>query len=472
MRIGKSTLIYFSSQLTLSLAGFIATFVIARFLGAEGLGMYSIAVATVFWLNIPAMAISSAITKRVSENKKPAEFISAGVLLNCFYAVFIALAIVAFGSFVDRYIGAPVNELLAVLVVANIISYTVNAVLDGQKRVAARGILQAAERIGRTGVQVAFIFLGWELSGLLIGHTGALIVASILGIVLFEIQPSPPSYKQFMSLLEYARYSWLGTLKTRAFAWMDTIILAFFVPSTLIGIYEAAWQLASILALISLSVQRTLFPELSELSVNELNNRIHHLINEGLVYTGVFSIPGLFGVIVLGDRVLMIYSPEFSEGALILVILVVARTVSSYGSQFLSAINAMDRPDITFKINLSFVILNVILNIILISRFGWYGAAFATTISAILPLFLGYFAISDLIGRPSIPSKEIFYQIIAAVVMALSLLVISESIPKNNITTLVLVAAGSSIYTTMLLLMSNRVRKKAEKLSKEIIDMG
>lgn len=464
MRLGKSTFIYFVSQIGLSLAGFIATFVIARVLGADVLGTYSIAVAMIFWLNVPAMAISSAINKRISEGSRQGEYLSAGFVINGFLAVLISLTVVIFGQYVDEYVGAPVSELLAIIVLVNIMLYTVTGALDGQKKVASRGILQAGERVIRTGAQVGLIFLGWELTGLLIGHAGALAVAAVLGVLLFEVKPSLPSLDQFHKLVEYARYSWVGTLQTRALGWMDTIVLAFFVSSTFIGIYEVAWRLASMLALVGASVQQTLFPEFSDLESNEDTDRIHHLLNEGLIFTGIFCIPGLVGTAILGDRLLKIYRPEFAQGAGILIILVTARAVSAFGSQFLSAINAVDRPDIAFKINALFIITNTILNVSFVYLFGWYGAAIATTLSALVILSLGYYGLSHLIGSPNIPLKEILYQGVAASVMGTILLFSVGSVPRNNYLTIGLVFLGALIYTLVLLVISTRVRSKIVSL--------
>ena len=464
MRLGTSTFVYFTSQLALSLAGFIATFLIARLLGAEVLGTYVLTVALVFWLNIPTMSVTSAMNKRISEGRTPGEFLTVGFFINSVLAVLVSIGIVTLGGLVNEYVGAPVAELLAAIFLANVALSSVMGALDGQKKVASRGVLQALEQVGRTGAQVALMVLGWGLTGLLVGHSASLMVAAVLGLLLFEIRPSLPSREHFRSVVEYARYSWLGTLKTRAFGWMDTIVLAFFVSSTLIGIYEVAWRLASILTLVSMSVQHTLFPELSELGVEEANERIHHLLNEGLVFTGVFCIPGIVGAALLGDRLLKIYSPEFTRGATILVILIGARTVSVFGSQFLSAINAVDRPDVAFRINLAFVVANLFLNVLLIFEFGWYGAAVATTLSAGLSLVLGYRELSRLIGRPAVPVHEIIRQVMAASLMAIILTGAVEFVPRNHYATIGLVFLGATVYTGALLGLSTRVRGKAMSL--------
>jgi len=461
MRLGKTTLIHFTTQVGVSLAGFVATFAIARFLGAGTLGTYAVAVALLFWLNVPASAVGSAVNKRVSEGFERKSFLGSGLLVNGVVAVALALLIVAFADRVDQFIGAPVSGLVAALVVGNVALLTVIGSLNGQKKVAHTGVLRAVERIGRTGLQVGFILLGYKLTGLLVGHATSLAAAAVLGLLLFEVQPSLPTREHIWSLLEYARYSWLGKLKTRAFGWMDTIVLAFFVPPALIGIYEVSWTLASTLALVSNSVQQTLFPELSELGVDENYERVHHYLNEGLVFTGVFAIPGLFGAAVIGPQVLKIYRPEFTRGATILLVLITARTLAAYGTQFLNAVNAIDRPDVAFRINAAFVASNIVLNVALISQFGWYGAAVATALSAALVLALSYAALSSLIGRPDIPVSEIANEVGASAAMAAAVYVLARVLPGSHYATVLLVAVGAVVYTGILVALSTRVREKA-----------
>jgi O-antigen/teichoic acid export membrane protein len=266
-------------------------------------------------------------------------------------------------------------------------------------------------------------------------------------------------------LLEFARYSWLSNLKTRAFGWMDTIVLASFaIGGSLIGVYEIAWNVASIFALVAGSVQSTLFPELSEIAVNDGYERVHHLLNEGIVFAGVFMIPGLFGAAVLGKEVLQIYGPEFTQGTTIVVVLVLARMLAAYGDQFLNVANAVDRPDVAFRVNVVFVVSNLVLNVAFVWLYGWQGAAAATAISGAIVLVLGYRSLRALIGPPDIPWIELLRQAVAASVMIAAVIVFEEILPRDHYVTVLLVSVGAGIYALALVTLSVRVRAKAVAL--------
>ena len=468
MRLGKTTLAHFLSQVVVSLAGFVATFAIARVLGADGVGMYALGVAILMWLKIPAGGLRVGITKRISEGRDRDKFLAAGVVLQGVFGVVVAVTLLAFSGAVNRYVGAGVATLIAAMFLADVGFVTVGAAMEGEKKVARYGWVRAFERVARTAIQVGLILIGYDVAGLFFGHAVSLVVASLLGVALLGRHIAIPERRHFRSLLEYARYSWLGGLKGRTFGWMDTIVLGFFVASSLVGIYEVAWTLASFLVLVANSIQSTLFPELSDLSTDDRNDRIHHYINEGLVFTGIFLIPGFFGALALGTDILRIYSPEFTQGTFILLLLIAARTFDAYGSQLVSVINALDNPDVAFRINGVFVAANLTLNVALVAAFGWYGAAFATLVSSVVTLALSVWALSHLIGIPDIPVGEISRQVIAGFVMLSIVYAIDPLVPQSHYTTALLVVVGAIIYLLALLGISPRIRQKTIALARSI----
>lgn len=465
MRLGRTTFLHFASQVAVSVTGFAATLAIARFGGADLLGVYAPAVALVFWFNIPATAVGDALAKRLSEGEQRDEFLASALLLELIVAVVFGVGVLLGADRVNQLVGAEVGRLIALLVVGNIAFVTIRSVLNGEKKVAQAASTRSLERVVRSALQIAAVTAGYGVASLVASHAVALFVGALVGVYITDLVPSRPTVETLRSLVEYARYSWLGTLKSRAFGWMDTIVLAAFaVSSTRIGVYEASWSLASMFALVAVSVKSTLFPEISELGVDDNYDRIHHYLNEGLVFSGVFIIPGLFGAFVLGDRVLRVYRPEFSQGATILLILVFARTLAAYGEQLLNVVNAVDRPEIAFRVNAAFAGSNLVLNVALVYAFDWTGAAVATTLSAAIGLVLAYASIASVIGRPNVPLGEIVRQIAAALVMTAVVAAIEPMTSVGNYRTVGLVLLGATIYTTALCAFSTRIRSKVRGL--------
>jgi O-antigen/teichoic acid export membrane protein len=241
---------------------------------------------------------------------------------------------------------------------------------------------------------------------------------------------------------------------------MDTIVLAFFVTPDLIGVYEVAWTLSNVLVLAGGSIQQTLFPELSDLSTRGETDQIRHYLDEAIVYGGLLTIPGVFGALVLGEEVLAIYRPEFAAGATVLVILIVAQLASLYGSQFLTAVNAVDRPDLAFRVNAVFVVVNLIANVVLVATVGWVGAAVATALSSVVALVLSFRVLSGVVGRLSVPVVELSKELLASLVMLAVVIYLKLVFPTGIPGTLALVCIGAGVYGVVLLALSSRIRDK------------
>lgn len=461
MRPAKTTIIHAATQIGVSVIGFLTTLYFARVLGAGVLGQYFVIVALTAWIGIPGIGVSSAITKRMSEGVDQPHYLSAGLVINSAVAIFLIALIFVFRGAVNSYVGADVDLLLYLLVFGHIIFFSMRDGLKGQKKVAYAGIAEFTNRLLRAGFQVALVLLGYELTSLITGHGVAFILVGVagLGVVFLRDRPVLPKRVHFEEIVSYARYSWLGIMKSRAFSWTDVLILNLFVSSTLVGVYEVSWGLASVLALVGMSIQQTLFPEVSELSTKEKYEEVRDLVETSLVFSGIILIPGFFGALVLGPRILRIYGTEFVQGQYILLLLIVARTVHVYESALVNFISAVNRPDLAFKINLSLIFLNVLMNFSLIYMFGWYGAALATGVSLIITFVMGYYLLSKVIGQLRIPFRSIGHQVFSASLMALLVLGVDSVIPwRNNYSTVALAFLGAAVYSLILVFVSERVR--------------
>jgi O-antigen/teichoic acid export membrane protein len=288
------------------------------------------------------------------------------------------------------------------------------------------------------------------------------LVAGFIGAAFLSIGLRKPKIRHFRSIYDFAKYSWLGGFKRKSFNWLDVLVLNFFVASSFVGIYEISWNIASMFTLISSSIQNALFPEISDISTEDEFGRVKELFNDGMGFAGIFIIPGFFGALILGEEVLSIYGGEFTQGYYILLVLVVARTIGVYEGVFNQTLNAINRPDLAFRMNFAFVVVNVLLNFLLIYQFGWRGAAVATGLSSGVSMYLGYYYFSRTkLGTPDIPWYTIGKQVFSGAAMAVLVIGIKNIIPWEGIfVTVALVLFGAAFYTVVLGIVSERIREK------------
>ncbi|MFC7141794.1 polysaccharide biosynthesis C-terminal domain-containing protein [Halosimplex aquaticum] len=460
MRRDRTAVLHFAAQVARSLAGFGTTLLAAQYFGAAGLGIYSQVLALLFWLKLPSNSIKTAVSKRMSETEDVTGHFSAGLVAALGYGVLVGVVVFLFESYVNGYLNADAAHLLVFLLAANMVFDHVKSGFVGRKRVAVSGWLGTAEQILRLASQLAFVLGGAMVIGLVTGHLVSLAVFGLIGLFLLRRHLTIPDLGDFDDLRRYAQYSWLGNLQGLALTWMDILVLGLFVGDSQVGIYQASWTLASFLALTSKSIGKTLFPELSDLGTDERYDRARSLVGDGLLFAGVFLIPGAFGALVIGDRILDVYSAEFSAGATILVILIAARTVHAFGSQFVNTLNGLDYPEIAFRVNAAFFATNISLNVLLVYLIGWYGAAIATLASTTVYLAVSWFELRGEVGAIDVPLVEIGYELVASVAMAGVVWSALPYLPRNVFATVGAVFLGAAVYGAIILLLSTKIRGK------------
>ncbi|RAW45228.1 transporter [Halorubrum sp. 48-1-W] len=468
MRLGQTSIIHFASRFSSSVLGFVATVFIGRILGSDGLGTYYLVLSMIAWLGIlTKMGVPGAITKRISEGESQSAYAIAGVSISTILFVAVAMCVLLFRESVNSYIGYPATEFVVLLLFVNLGQSLVNAVLKGQNLVHVSGIFSPIRTGTRSIIQISTLFVGFGLVGLFAGYTLGYALVAVLGtwiVVRNFDRISLPRRSHFESIISYAKFSWIGSLRSRAFNWVDVSILGFFVSSSLVGIYTAAWNVAVFLILFGGSLSQTLFPEMSSLSADEDREAVADLFETALAFAGLILIPGLVGGTILGERLLRVYGEEFSRGAVVLSVLIVATLIQGYQRQFTNTLNAIDRPDLSFRINAVFILGNVVLNLSIIPHFGVIGAATATAASVAVSLGMAYAMLSSLITF-SIPIEEIAKQWMAAAIMGLFVyagvwMESTYSIVGINIVILfALVGIGATVYFTTLLAISRRFRK-------------
>lgn len=467
MRLGQTSLVHFASRLLASASGFVATVFIGRILGSDGLGTYYLILSVVAWLGITVkMGVTSAITKRISEGEDDVAYTVAGTSISLILFLGISVLVILFHNQVNGYIGYPAAAIVILFLFVNLVQSIANSVLKGKHLVHISGVLNPIRTGSRSLVQIAGLLAGLGLTGLFIGYTVGYLLVSVLGFWIairrFE-NISLPRRDHYYQLLSYAKFSWIGSFRTRAFNWVDVTILGFFVSSSVIGVYTAAWNIAVFLILFGGSLSQTLFPEMSSLSASEDAQVVADLFETALAFGGLILIPGLVGGTLLGEQLLQVYGEEFSRGGTILSVLIVATLIQGYQRQFTTTLNAIDKPNLAFRVNAVFIVANVILNVSVIPHFGAIGAAAATASAVVVSLVVAYYLLSSLIAF-SVPFGEIARQWVAAAIMgAVVQIGIWFEFAYINfgyqiLSVLVLVGLGAIVYFVTLTIISSRFR--------------
>ncbi|SFR90109.1 Membrane protein involved in the export of O-antigen and teichoic acid [Halomicrobium zhouii] len=449
MKLEQTTLVHFSSKFIAVFVGFLGTVYFAREVGAQILGTYFLILGLLTLMKkMGSIGVRTATTKYLSENQDPA-YITSGFAVQLFIFAFLSVLVFLLEPFVNRYVGAEVALLLIFILFIRLTLSFLYGVLDGEQSVHVSSVLESTETILRTSIQAAGILVGFKLGALVFGYIGAVLVVIVLSAYFVSAGFRMPDKSHLSDITSYVKYSWLGGARSVSFAWMDTLVLGLFVANDVIGVYEIAWMASSVLAIFGTSVSRAVFPEISNISQQKGDQAVSKLTSKSIAYAGLLLIPGIIGFYLLGEPLLLIYGGEFVIGSTVLVILAIARLLYAYQQQFLTSLNAINRPDLAFRISAVFTIANVGLNFVLIYLIGWTGAAIATAFSSGLGLVLSASYLSRTISV-NFPYQFILQQAIAAGLMGLGIIGAQSLIGTSILNSLLLVILGIIVYFSTL----------------------
>ena len=472
MKLGQTSVVVFLSKFVGSALGFVATLYFARELGAEVIGIYALVMTVVGWLILVAeLGIGEALIKRISEGEQKGAYLTAAIVWVLSLAAVISIATIfgqplleSYISAFDQYVAISVIWFIVAIIFIKLFYGTVFRLLKGERKVHIAGLLNPIQVGGQSLIQIGLVFLGYGLLGMLVGSILGGILVGLLGLVWVTTRPSRPRKHHFRSLFDYAKFSWLGKFKHRAFNEIDILLLGVFVPTALVGVYSVVWSLSKFVQLFGSAIKSAMFPEISYTSSQDSDQAAAGMVEDSLAYTGLIAIPGLVGGVILSDRLLQLYGEEFVEGTTVLGLLILAVLIFSYQKQLMGGLNGLDRPDLAFRVNAVFIALNASLNLVLIWQYGIEGAAVASVFSTAVSFVLAYYMLSQMISF-DFPYAQIARQWTAALAMGAivfggrQIIETTGLIGHNAIIVAVLVGLGAGVYFLILFAISTEFRK-------------
>lgn len=243
---------------------------------------------------------------------------------------------------------------------------------------------------------ISLAYLGYGVSGVLLGHIIADATITVLGLILLSrhvslsaiFERTPVEFPR-KELLSFNNLSIVYIFLLTSLYHVDVLMLEAFVETEQVGYYKAALVLAEFLWVAPKAVQSVMIQSASEMWHNEQVERITTLASKATRYILLLTVIMALGIAVLSaEFVPRYYGSEF-EGTITPLILLLPGTVGfAVARPILSVSHARGDMRVMIFATGAAAIMNVILNALLIPQFGIEGAAVATSLGYIsLPLF-------------------------------------------------------------------------------------
>ena len=233
---------------------------------------------------------------------------------------------------------------------------------------------------------LVFLILAFTIPSMLNAGFAAIIVIRRYHLRLL------PAY-DWGNILSFARLAFpfaLSAIFARLYSYADTILLSKMAGDAAVGWYSIPYKITFAFQFIPLALTAALYPRLSEYFVDD-KKRLTDTFVQSITYLLVVAVPIAFGISVLARPIILtLYKEEFLPSVVPLMILIMSLLFSFISFPIGAMLNACNRQKTQTAIVGITLAVNIILNLILIPRYGATGAAIAAGVGNMLLALVGY----------------------------------------------------------------------------------
>ena len=262
-----------------------------------------------------------------------------------------------------------------------------------------------AQPISNLFLFLLFYSLGWNLFGALGAIVCSFSLACFLGAyfvrklfsTLFSRQTKAEG--EGAELLSFSLSTAAGALATMSLVWVDRLLIGMFCSSSDAGIYQAASQTSLLFAVILGALGAIFSPLIAELHQKGEMQRLEELFRVSTKWGLYLSLP-FFLVVCFAPQEVMttVFGPGYESGAIPLMVLTLAQLINVGTGEVGYLLMMTGHHSRWFWLSCSMLLMNIVLNVLLIPKFGLQGAAVGTALTVVGLFLLGLYEVKRRLG--------------------------------------------------------------------------
>lgn len=453
---------------------------LARILGPESYGLYSLGISVVsmsvvlamLGLGIAIVRFGSIQSAKGDERRLKGLLISAHVLTLLVSIVITAILFlnadsIASGIFNDDKFGS----VLRIIVLAIPMSVTFKMSASAAQAIKRIDIQQLLKTLLRPIIMVVLVliltFQGVEIFGIIFAYLISMLITAILGVYfLLKLYPVLRSkiepLFELRTLLRFSIPVLMVTMIVTSARYLDRFMLGALSTTYEVGLYSAAFNVSRVMTLILSSLVPIAVPFMAELLDAERVNELSRMYQSLVYWIISLTLPIFLIILFAVNEVLLLFGKDYQSAAIALIILSIGQLIKAISGPIVPLMEMGGKQDTTVIVVAIGLIVSVILNLLLIPPLGGIGASISYTITAIF-IFGGLAILATKFVKSSLFPVSIFRPImiamlawaIATVASTFMPVSISESI-HNVINAVVCV----TVYAVLFLLVGLREEDK------------
>ena len=250
-----------------------------------------------------------------------------------------------------------------------------------------------AENISKVIILAILILLGYGLFGATLAYGLAIFISFLVSFLYFRkleiykliISNIKPIYKK-RDMLFYSLPLLFSSAIFFFISWTDTFMLGYFKDAYQVGVYNAAYPTAMLLWVVPHALLFLALPIMAEIyASNDKKNTLEYLIKKIMKWILLLNIIPLLIFSFFADNLLsVLFGSQYAEGSCALIILSLAFFIWALFETFEKLLLTLKKTKIILFNAIITAVFNILLNYLLIPKYGILGAAIATGTSLVL----------------------------------------------------------------------------------------
>jgi O-antigen/teichoic acid export membrane protein len=381
--------------------------VLARSLGTEQYGLYSYLIwflgliAVIVNLGLGEMA--TRFTAEALGNQRihePQGLARMTLMLRGGAALFVCFAVIISSGYWARFTGDSANKIYFVIIAFSSVLQALNlamvSIFRGFQKYEYTAYVQLGTGPLRFVLIIVFMVLGFNILEVLTINIAVSAVGSLIGLLLLRrLMPlknlllgSLPDTAIRKRALKYAM-TMVGIIIVDYLAYRqaEVFLIGLYCPVEEVGFYRLAFNLVDMsMMLIPAAFAAVLLPAIAEQFGKGDMEKLRMISITSARCLMMVALPMAAGMIALASPIItLLYGADYTPAIILLQILVVPMAIFNIAGPASAVIFGINRPGFSLKINVGMALLNISLNVWLISHYGILGAAMGKSV----PLILG-----------------------------------------------------------------------------------
>ena len=399
-KIAKESIISFTGIFYGSLNRYLYSALLARWVGPEYLGIYSMANAIMLISEVLSkMGMETGVMRFISrldpedDRDEISKIIASALKMCAIFSLIIMTILIFSSSFIVNNILSEQSLMVSVLIVFaitipfNSTTFIAAAATQGYKKLKYKALVTQF-------INPSTLLLSMILCFSFISPESAMmypmLITGIIGLISI-FQPlrnlSKVKYSKIISsrfnydLLKFSYPFMFVIILQTLMHWMDILMLGFFTNSTTVGLYHPAARTAGLLQSLLMSFIGIYAPLISQFhSENNLSKMsdTYKLVSRWLL---VFSVPVSIMLFIFPENILSLFGEEYLASKNALLILTISTLIQAFFGAASPTLGMSGFAKLVLGNTVIAFTLNFILNYYLIPLYGIKGAAFATLIT-------------------------------------------------------------------------------------------